>query len=151
VTNPLSVKTKVHVPQSVTALMSPTEKDKVFLEVHIQNVTHEPMWFERLRFEPVEGLVAIDGNVYQPVGTTTPNSIFSDWTALMHPSDVRQYLYIISPTSPTPSWSAPAAGSIVPLGKYVMMSSLAFSYSVLISFKDWISPGERHSANPRDC
>lgn len=102
--------------------MSPTEKDKVYLEVHIQNVTQEVMWFERLRFEPVEGLVAIDGNVYQPAGAQTPSNIFSGWSALMHPSDVRQYLYIISPTSPIPSWSAPPAGSVVPLGRYVIRS-----------------------------
>lgn len=121
VTNPLSVKTKVHTShESATALMSPTEKDKVYLEIHIQNVTQEPMWFERLRFEPVEGLVATDGNVYQPAGSTTQHSIFSGWSALMQPSDVRQYMYVISPTSPIPSWSAPAAGSVVPLGRCVI-------------------------------
>ena len=106
--------------------MSPTEKDKVYLEVHIQNVTQEPMWFERLRFEPVEGLVAIDGNVYQPAGSTTPNSVFSGWSALMQPSDVRQYMYIILPTGPIRSWSAPAVGSVIPLGKYVVQSLLSF-------------------------
>ena len=135
-TNPLSVKTKVHVPQSATALMSPTEKDKVYLEVHIQNVTQDPMWFERLRFEPVDGLVAVDGNVYQPSGTQTSSSIFSGWSALMHPSDVRQYLYIISPTSPTPSWAAPAAGSVVPLGRYVIRSPQIFRSFVLNFFED---------------
>ena len=121
-TNPLSVKTKVHVPQSATALMTPTEKDKVYLEIHIQNVTQEPMWFERLRFEPCEGLVATDGNLYQPAESKTQQSIFSGWSALMQPSDVRQYMYIISPMSPTPSWGAPAAGSVVPLGRYVTSS-----------------------------
>jgi hypothetical protein len=114
--------------------MSPTERDKVYLEVHIQNVTQELMWFERLRFEPVEGLVAIDSNVYTPTGSTT-QSIFSGWSALMQPADVRQYLYIISPTDPTPSWSSPAAGSVIPLGRYAVRSLLNLDSLILNFFR----------------
>lgn len=55
VMNPLSVKTKVHAPRSPTALLSATEREKIFLEVHIQNLTQEPMWFERVGLEAVDG------------------------------------------------------------------------------------------------
>ncbi|KAN0115726.1 Protein of unknown function (DUF974) domain containing protein, partial [Russula decolorans] len=55
VTNPLSVKTKVHVPRSPSALPSTEERSKVFLEVHIQNLTSDPMWFERIILEPAPG------------------------------------------------------------------------------------------------
>ncbi|TRM59410.1 hypothetical protein BD626DRAFT_508230 [Schizophyllum amplum] len=41
VTNPLSVKTKVHTPKSPSAQLSPTERDKIFLE--------------RMSLEPVDG------------------------------------------------------------------------------------------------
>ncbi len=60
--NPLSVKTKVHVPRSPTASMSSWERDKLFLEVHIQNLTQSPLWFEKIQLEPVDGWKVDDGN-----------------------------------------------------------------------------------------
>ncbi|KAG6854988.1 hypothetical protein C0991_009811 [Blastosporella zonata] len=112
VTNPLSVKTKVHVPRSPSALLSYTEREKVFLEVHIQNLTQEPMHFERMHFECVEEWDAEDANI---LNDTTP--LFSGAQALMQPQDIRQYIYILTPksTSLTPTVLSP--GTIVPLGR----------------------------------
>ncbi|KAL5490077.1 hypothetical protein ACEPAI_4910 [Sanghuangporus weigelae] len=127
VTNPLSVKSKVHVPKSPTALLSQNERDKVFLEVHIQNLTQGPLWFEKIRLEPVEGWNVVDANVLfssppeksETVGTSR-RSIFSENMALMPPQDMRQYIYILTPklTPRTASVSVPPApGTVVPLGR----------------------------------
>nr|GAT55482.1 predicted protein [Mycena chlorophos] len=123
VTNPLSVKTKVHVPRAPSALLSRTEREKIFLEVHIQNLTTESLWFERMRFEAAEGWDALDANVIdvdkeiQSDQDATENSIFSGSMSLMQPQDMRQYIYILSrpPTVLTPPTNAP--GSVIPLGR----------------------------------
>ncbi|KAK7023872.1 hypothetical protein R3P38DRAFT_2954647 [Favolaschia claudopus] len=116
VTNPLSVKTKVHAPRAPSALMSSVERGKVFLEVHIQNLTTETMWFERMRFECAEGWDAVDGNLIDTEQEDS-GSIFSGSAALMQPQDMRQYIYILSrqQTSLAPVVHPP--GSIVPLGR----------------------------------
>ncbi|KAF5391817.1 hypothetical protein D9757_001692 [Collybiopsis confluens] len=115
VTNPLSVKTKVYTPRSPSALMVIGERDKVFLEVHIQNLTPEPIWFERMHFEAVEGWDARDVNVIDVVGKT--QSLYSGSTALMHPQDMRQYIYILSPKSSSLEPDVHMPGSIIPLGR----------------------------------
>ncbi|KAJ7445793.1 hypothetical protein B0H11DRAFT_2177500 [Mycena galericulata] len=107
VTNPLSVKTKVHAPRSPSALMSSIEREKVFLEVHIQNLTTETMWFERMRFECTD-----EWDVNEK-----SESIFSGSTALMQPQDMRQYIYILSRKSATLAPVAQAPGSVIPLGR----------------------------------
>jgi trafficking protein particle complex subunit 13 len=115
VTNPLSVKTKVHVPRSPTALLSSAEREKIFLEVHIQNLTPEPMWFERMSLEAVDGWTIVDENA---IGTgPVKESVFSESSALMQPQDMRQYVYTMTPVlTPTlPVIHAP--GSIIPLGR----------------------------------
>ncbi|THH15608.1 hypothetical protein EW146_g4900 [Bondarzewia mesenterica] len=106
VTNPLSVKTKVHVPRSPSALMSRSEREKVFLEVHIQNLTQEPMWFERMLFEPVQDADVKEGD-----------SLFSGSMAMMQPQDARQYLYILSAISLPTFTVQPTPGTAVPLGR----------------------------------
>ncbi|KAG9040176.1 hypothetical protein FRB95_000105 [Tulasnella sp. JGI-2019a] len=127
VTNPLSVKTKVHMPKSPTALMSLTEREKVFLEVHVQNLSTEPMCLERMKLECVEGWDAEDINVWTPQGektaeekpTADDKSVFSGATAIMHPQDTRQYLYILTPKD-NPMTTIPVIhqpGSSIPLGK----------------------------------
>jgi hypothetical protein len=115
VTNPLSVKTKVHVPRSPSALLSATEREKIFLEVHIQNLTQEPMWFERMSLEAVDGWTVEDGNV---VGAgSVKESIFSGSIALMQPQDMRQYVYTMTPVL-IPSFPViHTPGSIIPLGR----------------------------------
>ncbi|KAF9459348.1 hypothetical protein BDZ94DRAFT_1291642 [Collybia nuda] len=114
VTNPLSVKTKVHTPRSPTALMLPAERDKIFLEVHIQNLTQESIHFERMKFECVEGWEVIDTN-FDAMNELV--SLFSGSTALMQPQDTRQYIYILSPKSVSLVPIAYAPGSVIPLGR----------------------------------
>jgi hypothetical protein len=122
VTNPLSVKTKVHAPKSPSALLHPLERDKVFLEVHIQNMTQETMWFDRMEFECAEGWRAFDAN--RLPGPSSPDDdtqslqpLFSGSMALMQPRAVRQYIYILSPSSvPTFPVTHPP-GAVIPLGR----------------------------------
>ncbi|KAI0290380.1 hypothetical protein BC826DRAFT_1027361 [Russula brevipes] len=73
VTNPLSVKTKVHVPRSPSALPSTEERTK-------------PMWFERVIFGPAPGWHVQNANLL-PDGE---ESIFSGEMAMMQPQDTRQ-------------------------------------------------------------
>ncbi|KAJ3828135.1 DUF974-domain-containing protein [Lentinula raphanica] len=115
VTNPLSVKTKVHTPKSPSALMIPAERDKVFLEVHIQNLTPEAIWFERMHFEPAEGWSARDTNVINVAGEE--QSLYSGSTALMQPQDMRQYIYILSPKTVSLEPVIHPPGSVIPLGR----------------------------------
>lgn len=98
----------MHTPKSPTALMSLTEREKVFLEVHVQNLSTEPMCFERMKLECVDGWDAEDINIWTPPSEDTEGakadstgvvtSVFSGATAIMQPQDTRQYLYILSPT-----------------------------------------------------
>ncbi|KAG8907345.1 hypothetical protein FRB99_004592 [Tulasnella sp. 403] len=128
VSNPLSVKTKVHVPKSPTATMDRIEREKVFLEVHVQNVTSEPLCFERMKLECVEGWEAQDLATWDPQSndqkvehdsTLGSTSVFSGTTAIMQPQDTRQYLYILTP-KPEMIPDFPVIhqpGSVIPLGK----------------------------------
>ncbi|KAH9001443.1 DUF974-domain-containing protein [Lactarius akahatsu] len=113
VTNPLSVKTKVHVPRSPSAQLSAKERTKVFLEVHIQNLTSEPMWFERIVFEPAPEWDVQDTNLL-PDGQRT---LFSGSMAMMQPQDTRQYIYVLSETNPPSIPAQHAPGTILPLGR----------------------------------
>ncbi|KAI0057126.1 DUF974-domain-containing protein [Artomyces pyxidatus] len=121
VTNPLSVKTKVHTPRSPSALLSHSERSKVFLEIHIQNLTQEPMWFERMIFEPAQGWTVDDAN-FLSTGTSSDGSqqhvsLFSGSTAMMQPQDARQYIYILSEVeSPAIPVQHPP-GTVLPLGR----------------------------------
>lgn len=112
-TNPLSVKTKVHVPRSPSAQLSAKERTKVFLEVHIQNLTPEPMWFERIMFEPALGWDVQDVNLL-PDGQHT---LFSGPMAMMQPQDTRQYLYVLNETNPPSIPTQYAPGTVLPLGR----------------------------------
>ncbi|CDO69023.1 hypothetical protein BN946_scf184834.g30 [Trametes cinnabarina] len=117
VTNPLSVKTKVHLPRSPTALLSRKEREKVFLEVHIQNLTQDVMWLERMQFECVDGWEVQDANILDNPATGSKEYLFSGSTALMQPQDLRQYIYILSPKV-LPSFPVThVPGSILPLGR----------------------------------
>ncbi|KAF8836763.1 DUF974-domain-containing protein [Paxillus ammoniavirescens] len=119
VTNPLSVKTKVHAPKSPSALLHSLEREKVFLEVHIQNMTQEAMWFDRMEFECAEGWSAVDANRLAGADSSGGATLhlFSGSMALMQPQAIRQYIYILSPTT-IPTFSVlHQPGAIVPLGR----------------------------------
>ncbi|OAX43830.1 DUF974-domain-containing protein [Rhizopogon vinicolor AM-OR11-026] len=119
VTNPLSVKTKVHTPRSPSALLTSSERDKVFLEVHIQNMTPDAMWFDRMEFDCAEGWNVADANT-MPTGSADDNSdrvLFSGSMALMQPQAIRQYIYILTPASSSSFPVVHPAGSVIPLGR----------------------------------
>lgn len=119
------MKTKVHVPRSPTASMSSWERDKLFLEVHIQNLTQSPLWFEKIQLEPVDGWKVDDGNFLSSPNVSgksqnpKPLIIFSGSIAVMQPQDIRQYIYIMTPRTSASSrvQFTPAPGAIVPLGR----------------------------------
>ncbi|KAJ3501756.1 hypothetical protein NLJ89_g9199 [Agrocybe chaxingu] len=115
VTNPLSVKTKVHSPKSPSALLSPVEQGKLFLEVHIQNLTQDAIRFERMRLECTENWEVNDANIISSGGSE--KSVFSDATALMQPQDMRQYIYILTPKVVDLCPTTHPPGSIIPLGR----------------------------------
>ncbi|KDR81384.1 hypothetical protein GALMADRAFT_134829 [Galerina marginata CBS 339.88] len=116
VTNPLSVKTKVHTPKSPSAQLSPLEREKVFLEVHIQNLTQDAICFERMRLECTDGWEAEDGNMI-PDEDGKDMSVFSGSMALMQPQDMRQYIYTLTPKNAELSPPIHAPGTIIPLGR----------------------------------
>ncbi|KAG2076049.1 DUF974-domain-containing protein [Suillus decipiens] len=114
VTNPLSVKTKVHTPRSPSALMTSSEREKVFLEVHIQNLTQDAMWFERMEFECTEGWSVVDANT---TDDEKDQRLFSGSMALMQPQAIRQYIYILTPISSSSFPVVHPAGSVIHLGR----------------------------------
>ncbi|KAF4615305.1 hypothetical protein D9613_002848 [Agrocybe pediades] len=116
VTNPLAVKTKVHTPKSPSALLSPSERDKIFLEVHIQNLTHDAICFERMKLECSDGWDAEDVNVMLDEHGHE-SSIFSGPTSLIQPQDMRQYIYILTPKNSAVISAASTPGNILPLGR----------------------------------
>ncbi|KAG9226037.1 hypothetical protein CCMSSC00406_0008699 [Pleurotus cornucopiae] len=107
--NPLSVKTKVHSPRSPSAMVSPPEREKIFLEVHIQNLMPDPVWFERMQFQCIDDWQVQDINC--------DDSVFSGSMALMQPQDMRQYIYILTPTAVPLASTPPTPGSTMPLGR----------------------------------
>ncbi|KAF9036963.1 DUF974-domain-containing protein [Hymenopellis radicata] len=115
VANPLSVKTKVHTTRSPSAILDINQRDKVFLEVHIQNMTQEPIWFERMIFESVDGWEAQDANKVS--GGREEDGLFSASMELMHPQDMRQYIYVLKPSTLTLEPPIYTPGTSIPLGR----------------------------------
>ncbi|KAG2237885.1 hypothetical protein BDF21DRAFT_408824 [Thamnidium elegans] len=81
VSNPLAVKTK----------LNNLIDGRVFLEAQLQNVSAGPMFLERMKFEPSEHFIFEDLNQV----VTNNDSVFGD--SFIHPQDIRQYLYMLSP------------------------------------------------------
>ncbi|ORY47086.1 hypothetical protein BCR35DRAFT_356228 [Leucosporidium creatinivorum] len=94
VSNPLSVRTKAHSPNAfiATTSLSATERNKIFLEVQVQNQCEQAMWFERMRFEPVVGWKLEDVN----------EGLFTGTEALLPPAAVRQFVFVLSATPQVP-------------------------------------------------
>lgn len=121
ITNPFNVKTKAHIPKSPSMLMDRKEREKIFLEVHVQNLTSEPMSFERLEFKPVDGWNVEDGNLFnRMVQTTHEGKEKLGPRSLIQPQDTYQYVYVLVPTV-LPSFPVkPIPGSTIPLGRLDM-------------------------------
>jgi hypothetical protein len=107
VANPLSVKTKVQTAKATNAILNPAEREKVFLEVHIQNLTQHPMAFERIHFECVEHWVTVDLN----------KGLYGGAASVMPPQEIRQFLYVLMPKQLMAIPPSPSPGSIIPLGR----------------------------------
>jgi len=106
VTNPLSVKTKIQAAKSPNAQLTASEREKVFLEVHIQNLTQKPMTFQRVLFECVDGWTVEDMN----------DDIYVGSAATVPAQEVRQYLYVLTPHV-AKNRKDHAPGSVIPLGR----------------------------------
>ena len=113
-TNPLSVKTKVHLPRSPSALLSGSEREKVFLEVHIQNLTQDALWFQRIGFECADGWNVEDINT---TGSGSQDGLSTGDNALIQPQDMRQYIYILAPKVVPDFPVTHTPGSVIPLGR----------------------------------
>ena len=109
------MKTKVHSPKSPSALLSTVEREKIFLEVHIQNLTQDAICFERMSLECTDGWAMVDGNMLH--AADDERSIFSGSMALMQPHDIRQYIYILTPKSIELLPTVQVPGSIIHLGR----------------------------------
>ncbi|KAI8343259.1 hypothetical protein BC941DRAFT_410882 [Chlamydoabsidia padenii] len=83
VSNPLAVKTK----------LNNLADGRVFMEAQVQNVSAGPMYLERMKFEPSEYFDFEDMNQQQQDQQQV--SVFGD--AFIHPQDIRQYLYLLTP------------------------------------------------------
>ncbi|CAO3626981.1 unnamed protein product [Cunninghamella echinulata] len=85
VSNPLAVKTK----------LNNVADGRVCMEAQVQNVSQGPMYLERMKFEPSDYFHFDDLNYH--LSSQKQQSIFDD--AFIHPQDIRQYLYILTPKS----------------------------------------------------
>ncbi|CAG7854276.1 SubName: Full=Uncharacterized protein {ECO:0000313/EMBL:CCA72601.1} [Serendipita indica DSM 11827] len=113
VSNPFSVKTKVHTPKSPSALMSRVEREKLFLQIDVQNLTQESMWFERLEFKPVDGWTFTDANE----SSIEARQAFTGPKTLVQPQDTFQYIYTLIPAVIPRFLIKPAPGAVIPLGR----------------------------------
>ena len=100
------MKTKIQAAKSPNAQLTASEREKVFLEVHIQNLTQKPMTFQRVLFECVDGWTVEDVN----------DDIYVGSAATVPAQEVRQYLYVLTPHM-AKNTKAPAPGSVIPLGR----------------------------------
>lgn len=108
--------------------MSRTEREKVFLEVHVQNLTSEPLCFEKMKLDCVDGWTVEDANLWDSDAPSEDSprdsalsmaTVFSGAMAIMQPQDTRQYLFILSP-KPEAIPEFPVIhqpGSVIPLGR----------------------------------
>ncbi|KAI5452361.1 hypothetical protein NCC49_000921 [Naganishia albida] len=128
VTAPLAIKTKTHLPSSVNALFRPDMRERVYLEVVIQNITHTPISFSSVEFLPVPGIAVVEApaSKHQPKGDTQKSvllTLFDGAAELLQPGNTRQLLYVLAPT-PRPAFPKSSLflphynpGQMLPLGK----------------------------------
>jgi hypothetical protein len=124
VINPLSVKTKIHIPQAASAALSPTARNQLFLELHVQNTSPLPMTFSQMSFQPAEGLTFRSMN--DSLVAEGERDIWEDEAGqgpVLLPGDVRQVCWIVDETDRPGATgeggmkTAWAPGTVLPLGK----------------------------------
>lgn len=98
-------------------MLSPTEREKVFLEVHIQNLTQDGIWLQRMHFDSVDDWTVQDANMSQSPDSQESETIFTGTAALMHPQDMRQYIYILTPKVVPEFPVTHPPGSVIALGR----------------------------------
>ena len=86
----------------------------MFLEVHIQNLTQDALWFQRIGFECADGWDVEDINM---TAGDSQDALFLGDNALMQPQDMRQYIYILSPRVVPDLPITHAPGSVISLGR----------------------------------
>lgn len=101
---PFAIKTKTHLPTSPSVQLTAFERERVYLEVHVQNVTGEPIRFDRIALVPVPQLEIVDAQ--------------AETTTVM-PGDIRQHLFVLQPPATRGPFFPPKlpVGQLVPLGR----------------------------------
>jgi hypothetical protein len=94
--------------------LSRSEREKVFLEVHIQNLTQDALWFQRVGFECADEWDVEDINM---AAGDSQDALFLGDNASMQPQDMRQYIYILSPKAVPDLPITHAPGSVISLGR----------------------------------
>lgn len=127
VINPLSVKTKIHIPHAASAALSPVARNQLFLELHVQNTSPLPMTFSQMSFQPAEGLTFRSMNgLFVDGAAEAEREIWEDEAGqgpVLLPGDVRQVCWIVDETNRPGAFgeggmkTAWAPGTVLPLGK----------------------------------
>ncbi|WWC70404.1 uncharacterized protein I206_104354 [Kwoniella pini CBS 10737] len=109
---PLSIKTRIQIPSSPNILLSSSQRDKIYLEILLQNISSEFMILNEIYLEPIKGLNSISLNDIEQENI------------ILLPEDIRQFLFVLSPSIEDigninqskfpPSYSG---GTILPLGR----------------------------------
>ncbi|WWC61668.1 uncharacterized protein I303_104253 [Kwoniella dejecticola CBS 10117] len=86
---PLSIKTRIQTPSSPNTLLSPSQREKVYLEILLQNISPEYMSINDIFLEPVQGLKSLSLNDVE------------EGKIVLLPEDIRQFLFVLTP-SPSP-------------------------------------------------
>ncbi|GAA6030722.1 hypothetical protein JCM8097_006289 [Rhodosporidiobolus ruineniae] len=100
VASPLSVRTKAHSPPSTcaTSYLSSSQRSLIFLEVQVHNHHISPLFFERMRLEPLVqlGEDATPGLTLAEEFPDPNEGLFDDEAdTLLPPGGVRQFLYVL--------------------------------------------------------
>lgn len=101
---PFAIKTKTHLPTSPNVQLTAFERERVYLEVHVQNVTNEPIRFDSIALVPVPQVAVVDAQ--------------AESTELL-PGNIRQHLFVLEPPSSRDPFFPPRlpAGQLIPLGR----------------------------------
>lgn len=136
--NPLSVKTKVHLPNGPSSSLSPTLRNLVYLELHLQNTSPLPLQFSRMAFEPISGLTyktlhddlrddkSADGAQIDPNDVARVGGV-------MNPGDIRQVCFIVDETGREGGivdgiktiWEP---GTVLPLGYVILLLAIFLTF-----------------------